>query len=78
MKGELLPVYLYCSDEEIARRIGNVDRVQRRKTSSMEALNAFRTVYNDAPVPRPDCLKIDSGAKSADATALQIVRHFGL
>ena len=44
----------------------------------MEALNAFRTVYNDAPVPRPDCFKIDSGAKSAAAAAGEIARHFGL
>lgn len=44
----------------------------------MEALHAFRTVYNDAPVPRPDCFKIDSGAKSADATAREIAHHFGL
>jgi hypothetical protein len=78
MKGDLLPVYLYCSDQEIARRIGTVDRAQRGKTSSMEALSAFRTVYNDAPVPRPDCFKIDSGAKSADATAREIAHHFGL
>jgi hypothetical protein len=76
--GELLPVYLHCSDEEIARRIGNPDRVQRRKTSSVEALNAFRTVYNDAAVPRANCLKLDSGTKSAKATALDIVRHFGV
>jgi len=77
-QGELLPVYLHCSDEEIARRIGNVDRAQRRKTSSMRALNAFRTVYNDAPVTRPDCFKIDTGAKSAGATAREIARHFAL
>ena len=76
--GELLPVFLHCSDEEIARRIGNADRVERRKTSSMEALNAFRAIYNDAPVPRDNCFKIDSGARSAKATALEIARHFGL
>jgi hypothetical protein len=78
MKGELLPVFLYCPDEEIARRIGNVDRAQRRKTSSMEALSAFRSAYNDAPVPRSDCLKIDTGANSADATAREIAHHFRL
>jgi hypothetical protein len=62
--GELLPVFLHCFDEEIA--------------SSMEALNAFPAIYNDAPVPRDNCFKIDSGARSAEATALEIARHFGL
>jgi chloramphenicol 3-O-phosphotransferase len=76
--GELLLVFLHCSDEEIARQIGNADRVERRKTSSMEALNAFRAIYNDAPVPRDKCFKIDTGARSAEATTLEIARHFGL
>ena len=76
--GELLPVFLHCSDEEIARRIGNADRVQRQKTSSMEALSDFRTRYDDAPAPRANCLMLDSAARSADATAREIVRHFGL
>lgn len=77
-RGELLPVYLHCSDQEIARRIGNSDRVQRRKTSSMEALNSFRMTYNDAPVPNADCLRLDTGAASAQATALEIVRRLHL
>jgi hypothetical protein len=44
----------------------------------MEALNAFRAIYNDAPVPRDNCFKIDTGARSAEAIALEIARHFGL
>ena len=30
--GELLPAHLNCSDQEIARRIGNPDRIERGKT----------------------------------------------
>jgi hypothetical protein len=77
-RSELLPVYLRCSDDEIARRIGNADRVLRRKTSSMEALEEFRVLYNDAPVPRDGCLELDSAARSAEGTAREIVRRFGL
>ena len=36
--GELLPVFLHCSREEAVRRIGNPDRVERRKMTSAEAL----------------------------------------
>jgi chloramphenicol 3-O-phosphotransferase len=77
-RGELLPAYLHCADDEIARRIGNADRVRRRKTSSMAALEEFRTQYNDAPVPREGCLKLDSAARSAEETAREIARHFAL
>src|SRR4051812_40804709 len=35
--GELLPVFLHCSREEAARRVGNPDRVERRKMSSAES-----------------------------------------
>ncbi len=77
-KGELLPVYLHCSDEEVARRIGAADRMERRKISSMEALNRFRTTYNDAPVPSANCLCLDTGTASAQATAREIVRRLHL
>jgi hypothetical protein len=76
--GELLPVFLYCSDEEIARRISNPDRIERKKTASMEALNSFRLVYNDAPVPRENCLRLNSETAAAHLTAEEIIRHFGL
>ena len=37
-KGELLPVFLHCSREEAIRRVGNPDRVERRKMTSSESL----------------------------------------
>ncbi len=37
--GKLLPVFLHCSEDEIARRIGNLDRAERRKLTSMAGLN---------------------------------------
>ena len=76
--GPLFPVFLSCSDGEIARRIANPDRVERRKIASMDALDRFRLIYNDAPVPRADCLKLDSEAAPADAAAEEIIRRFGL
>ncbi len=74
--GELLPVFLHCSEFEIARRIGNPDRIQRGKTSSVEGLRQFRIRYNDAPVPRANCFKMDSGAKPPEEAAREIIRHF--
>jgi hypothetical protein len=71
--GELFPVFLHCSESEIARRIGNPDRVQRGKTSSVEGLRQFRIRYNDAPVPRANCFKLDSGARQPEETAREII-----
>jgi chloramphenicol 3-O-phosphotransferase len=76
--GELLPVFLHCSREEAARRVGNPDRVERRKLTSAETLMQDFDRYDFAPVPRADCLKLDTGARPAEATAREIIRHFGL
>jgi len=76
--GELLPVFLNCSKEEIVRRLGNVDRAERRKTTSEEGFDRFVARYNISPVPRSDCLVLDSESRSADATAQNIIRHFNL
>jgi hypothetical protein len=76
--GELLPVFLHCSREEAARRVGNPDRIERRKMSSPEGLTRYLDDNNFTPVPRPDVLKLNTEAMLPAATAQQIVSHFGL
>jgi hypothetical protein len=76
--GELPPVFLQCSREEALRRVGNPDRVERRKISSGEHLIRELDRYDLTAVPRADCLKLDTGTNPADVTAQQIVRHFRL
>jgi hypothetical protein len=76
--GELLPVFLHCSREEALRRVGNPDRVERRKIISGEHLIRELDRYDLTAVPRPDCLKLDTGTNAAEVTAQRIVRHFGL
>jgi hypothetical protein len=76
--GELLPVFLYCTREEAARRVGNPDRLERRKMTSQESLIRDLDNRKFSPVPRPDCLKLDTEVRSADLTAHEIVRRFGL
>jgi hypothetical protein len=73
-----MPAFLHCSDEEIGRRIGAADRAERGKITSMEGSRQFRAAYKDSPVPRADCIMLDTAARSAEATAQEIVRHFGL
>lgn len=76
--GELLPVFLHCSRDEAARRVGNPDRVERRKLISAEDLARELDRYNFSPLPRPDCLRLDTGVRSPEATAREIIAHFGL
>jgi hypothetical protein len=76
--GELLPVFLHCSRAEAARRVGNPDRVERRKMTSAESLSQYLDDNNFAPVPRSDCLRLDTEVRPAEATAREIVRHFRL
>jgi hypothetical protein len=76
--GELLPVFLRCSTEEIVRRIGNPDRAARRKMASEEGARAFMALHQPCAVPRPSCLVLDSDENDAATNAQSIVRHFGL
>src|SRR5215468_9256122 len=39
--GQLLPVFLQCSTAEIVRRIGNADRVAKKKMASEESVRDF-------------------------------------
>jgi hypothetical protein len=76
--GELLPVFLHCSRAEAVRRVGNPDRVERRKMTSAESLIKDLDSYQFSPVPRADCLKLDTEMRSAETTAQEIIRRFGL
>jgi hypothetical protein len=76
--GELLPAFLHCSREEAMRRVGNPDRVERRKMASAEGLASYLDSYDFTAVPRPDCLTLDTGKAPAELTAQNIVDHFGL
>jgi chloramphenicol 3-O-phosphotransferase len=75
---KLLPVFLHCSREEALRRVGNPDRVERRKISSGEYLIRELDRYDLTAVPRPDCLKLDTSINPAEVTAQKIVGHFRL
>jgi hypothetical protein len=76
--GEMLPVFLHCSREEAMRRVGNSDRIERRKLTSAEGLINFLDGHNFTSVPREDCIKLDTGTTPAESAAAEIIRHFQL
>jgi len=76
--GKLLPVFLHCPREEALRRVGNPDRVERGKMTSAPGLSKCLDDNNFTPVPRADCLILDTATRPAEASAQAIVAHFGL
>jgi hypothetical protein len=76
--GELFPVFLQCSTAEIVRRIGNADRVARKKMTSEQSVRDFVGQHQICAVPRAACLVLDSEANDAEANAQCIIRHFNL
>ena len=76
--GDMLPVFLHCSRAEMSRRVTSAERSARGKIGTAKGLENFLAQYDLVPVPRADCLMLDSAAKSADATAQDIIRHFAL
>ena len=76
--GQLLPVFLHCSREEALRRVGNPDRVERRKMASATSLGNYLDDNDFTAVPRADCLRLDTGVRSPEVSARQIISHFRL
>lgn len=76
--GQLLPVYLQCSVDEIVRRVGNGDRAIRRKITSEKDVRDLIEKYSLVPVPRSNCLVLNSEANSAEENAQSIIRHYAL
>lgn len=75
---QILPVFLHCTVDEMCRRVVNEDRKTRKKISTESGLQSFLTETNLVPLPRSDCIKIDTEKYSAVQAATEIVKHFGL
>lgn len=75
---EILPVFLYCPEQEMLRRVTNRDRAERKKISSSAGLKAFLEEYNLVPVQYEGCLHIDSGKNTPNEAAQKIADHFEL
>jgi len=58
--------------------VSNADRVERGKIASEKRLGEFLSQCDISPVPRSDCLVLDSETQPANATAQEIIRHFDL
>ena len=76
--GEILPVYLHCSEQEAMNRIGNIDRVKRKKVSTKNGLKNFLNENNITCLPNKNCLKLSTENTTAEETAEFIIQHFEL
>ena len=76
--GELLPVYVSCSNEILRLRVIAQDRVERKKLASVEQLNSMLNHNKLIPIPRQNCLIIDSEKLIPTEAAQAIIKHFNL
>ena len=76
--GQVLPVFLDCSNDTLIGRVGNADRVERRKLASEDGIKTFLAEHTAVPIPRQNCLRLNSDRDTAEANAEKILAHFGL
>lgn len=76
--GEFIPVYLQCQLSELEKRIVQPHRVEMRKVSSVEGLAKFNARWNCVPMPREDCLIIQTDNKTPEECAFEIVSELDL
>ncbi|MGB0507574.1 MAG: hypothetical protein ACPGGK_15400, partial [Pikeienuella sp.] len=71
------PVYLYCSEAEMLRRVGAEERSAQGKISTKSGLLAYVAANNFVPVPRDACIRMET-ARPAEDVACQLVAQLGL
>lgn len=76
--GTIYYVYLYCSDEELCRRVVAPDRTEKGKIDTIKQLERQRKRKNHAEIPGVGSLVIDNSDLSPKDTARIITRHFSL
>lgn len=72
--GETLPVYLHCSEQEVMQRVGNIDRMKRKKISTKNGLQNFLNENNIMQAAQQKLLKTHN--VTAQETAEIIIQHF--
>ena len=65
----LVPVFLHCEVAELERRVGNDDRKQAGKITTASALRKTLSEWNCIPIPRDNCITIDTTTGSPEAAA---------
>lgn len=70
----LLPVFLTCSFDTLRQRVVQPERARRRKLHTVAGLDAYIAKFNLQPLPRPDCVTIDTDTLSPQQSAARIIR----
>lgn len=76
--GQVLPVFLSCSEEELMNRVGEPSRAARGKITSPQKLKSYLQQNNFAPVPRSNCLCLRTDWAGPEQSARTIADHFTL
>lgn len=70
--GRLLPVYLRCDPIELERRVGNPDRREVGKITSIPKLRHTLAEWNCIAMPRENCITVDTSSGTPRESAAAI------
>ncbi len=77
--GQALPVRLFCSREELERRLQHPDRARARKLASLDTLRELTERYDlFSPVPDRESLEVDNTGVEPAEVARLIAGHYRL
>jgi hypothetical protein len=77
-EAEILPVFLNCTMDELERRVTSPDRSAMGKIDSTAMLRQYLREAAMTPIPRPNCVTIDTTDTPPAHVARAIVEHFRL
>jgi shikimate kinase len=75
--GELIPIFLTCSTEELMRRVGAPNRVDMKKVTTKEGLSHFLNRWNLVALPRANCITVNTENRTARECADEILAQVG-
>ncbi len=72
-----VPVMLTCNHEEMLKRVGNSDRIERMKLTHIGKLRIMLEEYEPFPLQHENMLEIDTSKLSPEKSAAKIIDHIG-
>ena len=73
--GQVVPVFLDCSMEELRRRVTDPSRQEMQKLHSVEGLEEFMQKWNIVPLDRPNTIAVATEGRSAAECAHEIAER---
>lgn len=74
--GQLIPIFLHCSENTLMERVSAPERVSKGKIAEPDKLRSYLDKNNFLAISRDNCLSLSTEKTSASNTAIHIAQHF--